>query len=339
MRVSATWTPTPRSTVFIMPTQDGDRWLLCSDGLSGVVDDDHTAKTLALGMPPARTATAAEAGARRRRSRQRHRRAGRRGGSAPRLHRHPPTVVGSASNPSGVVVPAARTGRGGWLHHARQVATNPRTSNRPPSPRGAHRRGPSPRAAAPVRMAGGVAHRARRHRVRPVRRLQLDPDALLTWAPTRTRSSSTAAIQQSIGPLTLSTVYEDTDVALTTCRRVRPTDGGDHHLGRFARRRPEHRRSSAPRPGGKRIDRSEAHPLDGCRVHRHGRHARPEEDPRARDAAQPRNSGCSSSRSPSTARRSPSCSSVRREPSRPASFLILAGIRGSWRSSRTSCCA
>ena len=58
MRVLGDMDPDPEVDSFIMPTQDGDRWLLCSDGLSGVVDDSHTAKTLALGMPPARTADA-----------------------------------------------------------------------------------------------------------------------------------------------------------------------------------------------------------------------------------------------------------------------------------------
>lgn len=58
MRVLGDMDPDPEVDTFIMPTQDGDRWLLCSDGLSGVVDDAHTTRALALGMPPARTADA-----------------------------------------------------------------------------------------------------------------------------------------------------------------------------------------------------------------------------------------------------------------------------------------
>ena len=34
----------------------GDRWLLCSDGLSGVVDEAHILKAMRLGLPPGRTA-------------------------------------------------------------------------------------------------------------------------------------------------------------------------------------------------------------------------------------------------------------------------------------------
>nr|BFF09561.1 hypothetical protein GCM10025699_08640 [Microbacterium flavescens] len=56
MRVLGDMDPDPELDTFIMPTQPGDRWLLCSDGLSGVVDDPHTSKTLALGLAPGRTA-------------------------------------------------------------------------------------------------------------------------------------------------------------------------------------------------------------------------------------------------------------------------------------------
>ena len=53
MRVLGDMDPDPELDTFIMPTQPGDRWLLCSDGLSGVVDDTHTSKALAMGVAPA----------------------------------------------------------------------------------------------------------------------------------------------------------------------------------------------------------------------------------------------------------------------------------------------
>ena len=56
MRVLGDMDTDPEVDTFIMPTQPGDRWLLCSDGLSGVVDETHMAKVLAQGLPPGRTA-------------------------------------------------------------------------------------------------------------------------------------------------------------------------------------------------------------------------------------------------------------------------------------------
>ena len=125
MRVLGDMDPDPEVDTFIMPTQPGDRWLLCSDGLSGVVDDAHTAKTLDQHLPPGRTADlllkqALDAGApdnvtvvivdv---------------GGSHP-MFSGTATIVGSASNPQGVEVPAARPGRTSWLHPNRQAANEP----------------------------------------------------------------------------------------------------------------------------------------------------------------------------------------------------------------------
>ena len=125
MRVLGDMDTDPEVDTFIMPTQPGDRWLLCSDGLSGVVDEAHMAKALTQGMAPGRTADTLLKQAL--------------DGGAPDNvtivlvdvgGQHPvfsgtATIVGSASTPIGIDVPAARSGRSGWLHPARQAANEP----------------------------------------------------------------------------------------------------------------------------------------------------------------------------------------------------------------------
>jgi protein phosphatase len=125
MRVLSDMDIAPDLDLFVMPTRPGDRWLLCSDGLSGVVDDVHIAKAMSHGLAPGRTADillkqALDGGApdnvtvvlvdv---------------GGAHP-LSSGTPTVVGAASNPTSLPVPAARASLSGWLHPVLQAANEP----------------------------------------------------------------------------------------------------------------------------------------------------------------------------------------------------------------------
>ncbi|MDT0157779.1 protein phosphatase 2C domain-containing protein [Microbacterium sp. ARD32] len=125
MRVLSDMDIAPDLDMFVMPTQPGDRWLLCSDGLSGVVDETHIAKAMAQGLAPGRTADtllkqALDGGApdnvtvvlvdv---------------GGAHP-LSSGTPTVVGAASTPSDLPVPAPRSSLTGWLHPVLQAANEP----------------------------------------------------------------------------------------------------------------------------------------------------------------------------------------------------------------------
>lgn len=214
MRVLGDMDPDPEVDTFIMPTQDGDRWLLCSDGLSGVVDDAHTTKALAQGMPPARTADALLKQAL--------------DGGAPDNvtvvivdvgGQHPvfigtPTIVGSASNPTGVVVPPVRAARSSWLHSARQAANEPTHFE--------------PAAEFLEELIEEDRRRARRRRWGWLAALILVLAGIAaalfagyTWTQTRyyvgTDSDSVViyrGVQQSLGPISLSSVYEDTGIDL-----------------------------------------------------------------------------------------------------------------------------
>lgn len=214
MRVLGDMDTDPELDTFIMPTQPGDRWLLCSDGLSGVVDDPHTSKALGLGLAPGRTADnllkqALDGGApdnvtivivdv---------------GGQHP-LFSGTPTIVGSASNPVGVEVPAAAPRRSSWLHPNRQAANEP--THFEPAPEFLEELIEEDRRRARRRRIGWIAGVA----------LVLVIIAGAAWIGyqwTQTRYYVGAdedtvviyqGVQQSIGPISLSTPYEDTGIPL-----------------------------------------------------------------------------------------------------------------------------
>jgi PPM family protein phosphatase len=214
MRVLGDMDPDPEVDTFIMPTQPGDRWLLCSDGLSGVVDDTHTAKALGQGLAPGRTADALLKQAL--------------DGGAPDNvtivlvdvgGQHPvfigtPTIVGSASNPLGIEVPAARPGRSSWLHPNRGAANEPTHFE--------------PDAEFLEELIEEDRRRARRRRVGWFVGFILVLAALgggllvaYNWTQTRYYVGADEdsvvvyrGIQQSLGPIALSTLYEDTGIPL-----------------------------------------------------------------------------------------------------------------------------
>lgn len=215
MRVLGDMDTDPELDTFIMPTQPGDRWLLCSDGLSGVVDDAHTAKALSLGLPPGRTADILLKQAL--------------DGGAPDNvtivlvdvgGQHPlfsgtATIVGSASNPIGIEVPAARSGRGGgWLHPNRQAANEP--THFEPAPEFLEE------------LIEEDRRRVRRRRIGwsvgvVLALLVIAAGLFLAYQWTQTRYFVGAdedtvvifqGIQQNIGPIPLSTPYQDTGIPL-----------------------------------------------------------------------------------------------------------------------------
>ncbi len=178
------------------------------------MDDTHTAKALGLGLAPARTADnllkqALDAGApdnvtvvlvdv---------------GGQHP-LFSGTPTVVGSASNPEGVAVPAARPGRSSWLHPNRQAANEP--THYEPAPEFLEE------------LIEEDRRRARRRRIGWIVGFVLVVALIVAgliggYAWTQTRYFVGAdddsvvifrGVQQSLGPISLSSVYQDTDIPL-----------------------------------------------------------------------------------------------------------------------------
>ncbi|HLT67349.1 MAG TPA: PP2C family serine/threonine-protein phosphatase [Microbacterium sp.] len=215
MRVLGDMDTNPEVDTFIMPTRPGDRWLLCSDGLSGVVDEAHLTKALKQQLPPGRTADnllkqALDGGApdnvtvvivdv---------------GGHHP-LHTGTPTIVGSASNPDGVDVPASRSLLPtGWLHPQRAAANEPSHFE--------------PDTEYLEELIAEDRRRSRRRRIVGIGAIVLLLAGVVaggwlfySWTQTRYYVGADEdsvviyqGIQQQVGPIALSTAYEDTGIPL-----------------------------------------------------------------------------------------------------------------------------
>ena len=240
MRVLGDMDADPELDTFIMPTQPGDRWLLCSDGLSGVVDDAHTAKALALGLAPGRTADNLLKQAL--------------DGGAPDnvtivlvdVGGQHPIFSGTPDDRRVGVQPdrasrcrrPARAARG-WLHPNRQAANEPTHFE--------------PAAEFLEELIEEDRRRSKRRRVGWIVGLVLvlaliAAGLLVAYNWTQTRYFVGAdedtvviyqGIQQNIGPIALSTPYEDTEIPLAD-------------LPSFAARRSSARSRRAPSPTRRR---------------------------------------------------------------------------------------
>lgn len=214
MRVLSDMDANPELDMFVMHTRPGDRWLLCSDGLSGVVDEVRLLKTLRLGLAPGRTADNLLKQAL--------------DGGAPdnvtivlvdvgghhAVHSGTATIVGSASNPSNIAVPPVRPPRTSWLLAVRQAANEP--THFEPAPEYLEELIEEDRRRARRRRFGWIAGM-----LVVIGMLGFAAFAAYGWTQTRYYVGADddsvvifRGVQQNIGPMVLSSPLHDTDILL-----------------------------------------------------------------------------------------------------------------------------
>ncbi|WP_105566742.1 PP2C family protein-serine/threonine phosphatase [Microbacterium halophytorum] len=215
MRVLGDMDAHPEVDTIIMPTQQGDRFILCSDGLSGVVDEPHLKRALRRDETPGRTADGLLKQAL--------------DGGAPDNvtivivdvgGRHPvlsgaPAIVGSASNPQGINLPAAKRPLGtGWLHPRNQAANEPSHFE--------------PDTEYLEELIAEDKRRAKRRRIVGISTVVLIVALVVAafwgftkWTQTRYFVGADEdsvviyqGIQANAGPISFASVYDDTDIPL-----------------------------------------------------------------------------------------------------------------------------
>ena len=303
MRVLGDVDPTPRSTRSSCRPSRATAGCSAPTACRGVVDDAHIAKRArpAASTPRPYGRQPAQAEPRRRRPRQRHRSSSSTSaGSIRSAHGTPDRSSARRPNPLGFEVPAARPGRA----HAGCTCTA-RRANEPSHFEPDRRSYLEELIEEDRRRARRRRHRLDRRSRRRHRRASSARAARSATSGPRRRyfvgaDDGTVAIyqgiQQDIGPITLSTVYEDTDIELdrlcrlSTAQQVERTitraslEDAERIVDRLQRcQRRVDSSDHARTPATRRVA------ADTAVIRRAAAH------PRAADAAQPRARSCSSS--------------------------------------------
>ncbi len=224
----------PRSTPNVFDTAPGDRWMICSDGLSSYVTDDKMEHVLGhRARSPGGGRATGQGEPRPGRPRQRHRRAGRhrRDDAIPRTFPRSRSVRPPARSRS---TATALGGRCGFRHCCciRSRRPSPTRATSSPNPR-----------TTSTNSSRKTAARQRRRRVTWLVSIIIIVLAVVSacvvgynWTQTHYYVGDDKGyvaiyrgVQQNIGPIQLSSLYEKTSIALSRPPRLQPRPGGVDH--------------------------------------------------------------------------------------------------------------